>query len=274
MNLDRDRFFIVSGFISLSFFALIVAIIGWQTLIVSKPEIFAMTQSETISVSLVSSLEKSKEPIPEPLVSPPVVKPAVEEVTEKIPEVTPPEKVIPKTADKSIEKPIEKSEEKSEEVAISDLFSTVKPNKPVSKPKEDGKRLAQLNALEEKVLSTKRDSKLFEKAKTLELAKTGVKLSSVSGSSGPLVNEYKGKIQGIIYANFHPPGGTEGFSARVRITLSADGKLLSYRVISYSRSALFNAEVDWLKERLGHVALPVNPNGDEAVFEIILTAKG
>jgi len=273
MNLDRDRFFIVSGFISLSFFALIVAIIGWQILIVSKPETFAMTQSETISVSLISSPEKSKEPVLEPLVSQPIVEPAVEEVTENVPEVTP-EKVVPKVADKSVEKPIKKSVEKSEEVAISDLFSTVKPNKVVPKPKEDGKRLAQLNALEEKVLSTKRDSKLFEKAKTLELAKTGVKLSAVSGSSGPLVNEYKGKIQGIIYANFHPPGGTEGFSARVRITLSGDGKLLSYRVISYSRSALFNAEVDWLKERLGHVALPVNPNGDEAVFEIILTAKG
>jgi len=152
--------------------------------------------------------------------------------------------------------------------------STVKTNKPTPKVKEDTKRLAELNALEEKVLSAKRDSKLFEKAKTLDLAKTGVKLSAVSGSSGPMVNEYKGKIQGIVYANFHPPAGTEGFSARVRITLSSDGKLLSYRVISYSGSSVFNAEVDWLKERLGHIVLPSNPNGDEAVFEIILTAKG
>jgi membrane protein involved in colicin uptake len=172
-----------------------------------------------------------------------------------------------------VEKIVQKPVEKSVEPAISDLFSTVKTNKPVAKVKDDGKRLVELNALEEKLLSTKRDSKLFEKAKTLELAKTGVKLSAVSGSSGPMVNEYKGKIQGIIYANFHPQAGTEGFSARVRITLSSDGKLVAYRVIGYSGSSVFNAEVDWLKERLGHIVLPSNPTGDDAVFEIILTAK-
>ena len=50
--------------------------------------------------------------------------------------------------------------------------------------------------------------------------------------------------------------GTEGFSARVRIVLAPDGKLVSYRVISSSGSAVFNAEVEWLKERLRQVALP------------------
>ncbi len=44
-------------------------------------------------------------------------------------------------------------------------------------------------------------------------------------------------------------------------------------MISYSGSAVFNAEVDWLKERLRQVPLPSNPNGGEATFEIILTAK-
>jgi len=120
-------------------------------------------------------------------------------------------------------------------------------------------------------LTTKRDAKLFDKVKTLELAKSGVKMVSVS--SGPAVNEYNAKIQGIIYSNFHPASGTEGFAARVRITLGADGRLLSYRVLSYSGNAVFNAEVDWLKERLRQVGLPAHPQGEEAVFEIILTAK-
>jgi hypothetical protein len=55
--------------------------------------------------------------------------------------------------------------------------------------------------------------------------------------------------------------------------LSPDGRLLSYRVISYSGNPVFNAEVDWLKERLRQVGLPRHPQGQEAVFEIILTAK-
>ena len=261
MNLNRDRFFILGGIISLSFFALIIVIIGWKVLAASKPETFAMTKSDTITISLSSSPAKAQELVSKPS---PLPEPEIQPVVEKIPE---------KTSEKASKKPDVKPEEKVVEPSMSDLFSTVKPNKVVPKVKEDGKRLAELNALESKVLTAKRDSKLFEKAKTLDLAKTGVKLSAVSGSSGPMVNEYKGKIQGIIYANFHPQSGTEGFSARVRLTLSPEGKLLSYKVISYSGSGVFNAEVDWLKERLGRIVLPSNPNGDEAVFEIILTAK-
>ncbi len=269
MNLNRDRFFILGGIISLSFFALIIVIIGWKVLAVSKPETFAMRKSDTITISLSSSPTKAQELVSKPS---PLPEAEVQPVVEKIPE-----KAVEKTSDKVVEKaskkPDVKPEEKVVEPSMSDLFSTVKPNKVVPKVKDDGKRLAELNALESKVLTAKRDSKLFEKAKTLDLAKTGVKLSAVSGSSGPMVNEYKGKIQGIIYANFHPQSGTEGFSARVRLTLSPEGKLLSYKVISYSGSGVFNAEVDWLKERLGRIVLPSNPNGDEAVFEIILTAK-
>ena len=120
-------------------------------------------------------------------------------------------------------------------------------------------------------MTSKRDSKLFEKVKTLELAKSGVKM--VSSSTGPAVNEYNAKIQGIIYANFHPASGTEGFAARVRISLSPEGKLLAYHVISYSGNTVFNAEVDWLKERLRQVGLPQHPQGESEVFEIILTAR-
>lgn len=256
MHLDHNRFFILSGLLSFSFFALILAIIGWQVLVVQKPESFALIQSDAISISLVPSVSNSQESISEPLVPQSDSHPSVEKMPQKTPEKSP-----------------QKNEVKSKEVAVSDLFSTVKTNNPPQKIKEDKKQLSELNALEEKVLASKRDSKLFEKAKSLDLAKAGVKVVAAAGSSGPVVNEYNGKIQGIVYAHFHPSSGTEGFSARVRIVLSPDGKLLSYRVISYSGSSAFNAEVDWLKERLAHVSLPSHPNGDEAVFEIILTAK-
>lgn len=87
------------------------------------------------------------------------------------------------------------------------------------------------------------------------------------------IDQYKAKVQGVIYAHFHPASGTQGFSARVRIVLSADGKLDSYRVISSSGNALFNEALDSLKERLRQASFPKNPNRDEAIFEIILTAK-
>lgn len=249
MHLDTNRFFILSGLLTFSLFALILAVIGWQFLVAQKPNAFALTKSDVISISLVTSLSKAQESISEPLMPQSDFKSAVE-------------KIIP-----------QKTEPKVEEVAISDLFSTVKTNNPPQKTKEDRKQLSELNALEEKVLTSKRDSKLFEKAKTLDLAKAGVKVVAAAESSGPVVNEYNAKIQGIIYTHFHPASGTEGFTARVRIVLSPDGKLASFRVISYSRSAVFNAEVDWLKERLNQVVFPSYPNGNEAIFEIILTAK-
>ncbi|MGZ8546375.1 MAG: TonB C-terminal domain-containing protein [Sulfuricurvum sp.] len=260
MHLDTNRFFILSGLLSFSFFALILAVIGWQVLVAQKPESFALIQSDAITISLLPSLSNQPESISEPLVPLSDFQPSVEKTPQK-------------TSQKTPEKMPQKNVVKSEQVAVSDLFSTIKTNNPPKKSKEDKKQLSLLNALEEKVLTSKRDSKLFEKAKSLDLAKAGVKVVAAAGSSGPVVNEYNGKIQGIVYSHFHPSSGTEGFSARVRITLSPDGKLLSYRVISYSGSSVFNAEVDWLKERLAHVSLPSHPNGDEAVFEIILTAK-
>lgn len=213
----------------------------------AKPEAFAMTKSDIISISLEdtpAAVSKMTSP------SVPAVQSPVKEMEKEATELTPIKEIVP---------------------AIDDLFATVKTTKSNSKPMDNAKQLSELNALEEKVLSTKRNTKLFDKVKTFELAKSGVKM--VSSSTGPAVNEYNAKIQGIIYANFHPANGTEGFAARVRITLSPDGKLLAYRVISYSGNAVFNAEVDWLKERLRQVGLPQHPQGEEAVFEIILTAK-
>lgn len=213
----------------------------------AKPDAFAMRKSDVISISLddapvsISKVMSEAEPVQQ--------KPT-KEIEKASAESSPVKEIVP---------------------AIDDLFSTVKSTKNKPKSIDNSNQVSELNALEEKVLTTKRDSKLFDKVKTLELAKSGVKIAS--SSTGPAVNEYNAKIQGIIYSNFHPASGTEGFAARIRISLSPDGRLLAYRVISYSGNAVFNAEVDWLKERLRQVGLPQHPQGEEAVFEIILTAK-
>jgi len=246
MPVENNRLFVFSGFASFFFFGMIVLIIAWQANIVVNPVSYASIQSDVIAVSLdASNLVESK---PQDKTAEEV--PAVEPVIEKKPKST---------------------EEKKTEPEITDLFSSVKVKNVPKESKQNMKDLSALSALEEKVLSTKRSSQLSEKVKNLDLAKPGVKV--VAASSGPMVNEYYAKVQGIIYANFHPASGTEGFSARVRIVLASDGRLVSYRVISSSGSAVFNAEVDWLRERLHQVPLPSNPNGGEATFEIILTAK-
>lgn len=247
MNLHYQRYFLQSGIITFFLFGLIISFFMSNILHSTKPDAFAMTKSDVISISLENT----------PSVVSKVMSPSVPEVQKPV---------------KEIEK-VSKDSTPSQEIVpeIDDLFATVKTTKSKSKPIDNLKQISELNALEEKILTTKRDSKVFDKVKTLELAKSGVKM--VSSSTGPAVNEYNAKIQGIIYANFHPASGTEGFAARVRITLSPDGRLLGYRVISYSGNAVFNAEVDWLKERLRQVVLPQHPKGEEAVFEIILTAK-
>lgn len=253
MNLHYQRFFLQSGLITFLLMGVIFSFLLSGILDAKKSEPFAMTKSDVISVSLEETASAPSEPThaSAPIQQPTADTPAVSKPIEK----TPPSSKAPK-----------------EDVPeIDDLFATVKVSKAKKKPVDNTKQLTELNALEETVLNSKRDSKLFEKVKSLELAKSGVKL--VATSSGPVVNEYNAKIQAIIYTNFHPASGTEGFAARVRVTISPEGKLLAYKVISYSANAVFNAEVDWLKERLRKVALPTHPHGSEAVFEIILTAK-
>lgn len=247
MHLDNERYFYISGFLSLGFTLFIVLSIGLRFFSISSPQSFALRQSETISISLYDAPHKSSTnaPLPVPSSQPQVQEERSEALEQKVKEV------------------FKVSE-------ITDLFSTIKP----TKENQKSNMVPNLNVLEEKILSTKRDSQFSEKVKRLELAKSSVKMASASGSTGPQVNEYHAKIQGIIYTNFHPASGTEGYAARIRIAISDEGKMTSYKVLSYSGNGVFNAEVDWLKERLRQVGFPSHPYGEDSIFEIILTAKG
>ncbi|MBV5334987.1 MAG: cell envelope integrity protein TolA [Sulfuricurvum sp.] len=247
MSRDNNRLFLLSGIASFVLFFLILFTIAWQANKFTKLVSYASVKSDVISVSLDSPQVAVE--------SKPQNNPA-----EELPEIK-----------HETEKNSKSAEAKKSQPEITDLFSSIKVIQTPKESKSNSKELSELSALEEKVLSTKRTSQLFEKAKSFDLTKPGVKV--VSASTGPEIDAYKAKIQGIIYSQFHPGAGTQGFSARVRIVITRDGKLGSYHVISYSGSGVFNAEVDWLKERLRQVALPKNPKGDEAIFEIILTAK-
>jgi hypothetical protein len=256
MDLHNERYFFLSGFISLVFFALLVILVGYSILTTAKIEQFAMVKSDFVSVSIALS-ETPAEPqtLSEPLETPsePIEEPVEERVEEK---------------------PLPPQQKAAEEVPeIANLFSQVKSqNEPKKKP-DDTKRREDLSALEKEIMTSKQQQRFTDRVKNIELIKPGMKMVVQGGSTGPVVNEYHAKIQGMIHANFHPPAGSEGEKARVLIQISAEGKLISYRIIAYSGNPGLNGEVDWLKERLAALRFPSHPENKEAVLECILTAK-
>ncbi|MEW5832493.1 MAG: TonB C-terminal domain-containing protein [Campylobacterota bacterium] len=249
MNSHNERYFFISGLIAFSFFAVLVLLIGYSLAAANKIEQFAMVQSDVVSVSIADVTEVTRSEPPEQSEPSADLSPAEEEA---VPEAKTPEEPVPD---------------------ISDLFAQVKPKNDPKKSPETQKRNEQLNALEQELLKPKETLRISDKVKKVELSRPGMKMVVQGASSGPIVNEYHAKIQGLIYARFHPPSGSQGQAARVRITIDAAGRLVSYKVIAYSRSVSLNGEVDWLRERLETVVFPPHPEGRDAVLECILTAK-
>jgi periplasmic protein TonB len=247
MDLHQKRYFFLSGLISLTFFIGLLLLVGYSLIFSPNVVQFAMLKSDVINVSIaISKTKVTKQTNPELAITPRELK------------------------------PIEKQEKVSKPVPvpdISDLFANVKPQKIVKKTTEERKENEQLNKLEKELLAPKDNPKFTDKVNKIEFAKPSVKMIAQGGSTGPIVNEYHAKIQGLVYTYFRPPAGTAGDVARVRMTISATGKLISYKVITYSGNGLFNSEVDWLKDRLSSIHFPVHPEGKDAILEFILTAK-
>ncbi|MDD2950286.1 MAG: TonB C-terminal domain-containing protein [Sulfuricurvum sp.] len=248
MGFNHERYFFLSGLISISLFVFLLFLAAYNLIFSPKAEQFAMTKSEFISVSLAVTNTKS------------------EDHSEPTPQV----KVQKTEPEREPEKPIAQPEKTPD---ISDLFAQVKPQKTIKKPLEDSKQNEQLNKLEKELLTHKDTPRFSDKVNKVELAKPSVKMVVQGGSSGPIVNEYHAKIQALVYTNFHPPAGSAGAVARVRMNISGSGKLISYRVLSYSGNSSFNSEVDWLRDRLSAIRFPDHPEGKDTVLECILTAK-
>lgn len=248
MDLHNDRYFFLSGLISISLFSLLLFVIGYSVLTSVKIEQFAMTQSEFVSVAIdISEAPARTETLAEK------AKPAVEPVEEK---------------------PAPLEAKKAETVPeISDLFSQVKPQNEPKKKSDDPKKREDFTALEKEIMAPTEKQRFTDKVKSVVLSQPGMKMTVQGGSTGPVVNKYHAKIQGLIHANFHPPAGSAGQKARVLIKISAAGKLISYKVIAYSAHAELNSEVDWLKERLDTVVFPNHPEGRDTELDIILTPE-
>lgn len=251
MGFNNDRYFVLSGFISLGFFFLLLFLIGFSILKSVNIQQFAMQQSDIVSIAVtISEMKAEPKSQAEPTVSAPEPQPV-----QKEPEVVPEE---PKPA------PVED---------ISDLFSQVKPVSVPKKKVDDRKRVDELNALEKELMRRTDETKLSEKVKNTELAKPSVNMTVEGGSTGPVVNEYHAKIQGLVHTNFHPPQGTQGQVARIKVKISASGKMMWYKIRSLSGNQAFDSEVQWLKERLDKVTFPPHPEGRDTILEFILKAK-
>ncbi|MBU1659045.1 TonB C-terminal domain-containing protein [bacterium] len=240
----RNNFiFFTSGLISLSLFVLFLALFIYMMF--SRDEInqYALKKDNYISISLDSPIVETK--ISE--INPTVQK---EEIIE------------------SVEAPVEPAA-----VNIDDLFSDVwtkSIKKEKIKEKVDNKRLQEI----QKKIPTKKSNEVTEISKKVNnLDNIEISDKNNIASSADKVNEYFANIQALVYKHFYPPQNSQGHSVKAVIELSSIGKVLDFRILSYSGNSSLNEESDKIKDRLMSAIFPVNPQNKSGSYTVILTSK-
>ncbi|MCD6172830.1 MAG: TonB C-terminal domain-containing protein [Sulfurimonas sp.] len=222
----RDNsYFIISGFISLFLFSFFLFLFFFMMFSSSKIDTFALTKDNYISISL--------DMVPTPT----------------------------KELKKEVFIPVEESQSivESKDVDVGDLFSDVwtkdiKITK--QKIKQDNKRLELIR----KKIKTKKENSVNQTSKTTSESEANiVSNKNKKSSSGDEVNEYLAKIQAIVYKHFHPPNNSQGHTVKAVIKLNAIGKVLDFRILTYSSNQALNQECDKIKSRLLGVLFPSNP---------------
>jgi len=179
-----------------------------------------------------------------------------------------------KSSKKSVTSPVDiQTIEEPKEVDIGNLFSDVwtkKISKKKQVKKKDNKRLQEI-LKKTKTLQKSSTSELTKKIDSSSSAISNKKNSQMS--SGTEVNEYLAKIQALVYKYFNPPQNSQGHSVKVVIKLSAIGKVLDFRILSYSNSQALNEESDRVKNRLTNVLFPINPQNKSGNYVVILKSK-
>lgn len=219
----KNPYFFISGFISLSLFSLFLFLFFYMMMSKTDIKAFALKKDNYISISL--------DLVPAP--------------SKKI------EKKI-STVKKEVQ-----SVEEVKEIDIGDLFSDVWTKDIKEKKKKvDNKRLELIQKKIKK--SKKQTSQPISELVTNNDANV-IDTQTKKNSSGDEVNEYLAKIQGIIYKYFKPPVNSGGNTVKIIIELSAIGKVLDFRILTYSSNRALNEECDKIKERLLGVLFPINP---------------
>ncbi len=221
----ENPYFLISGFLSLSLFLLFLFLFFYMIFSKTKIETFALKKDNYISISL--------DLVPSP------------------------SKTIKTTI--SIPKKEVQSVKEIKELDISDLFSNVFTkdiSKKVNKKKVNNKRL---ELIKKKIKKSKNNiAKEVSQLITNNDANV-IDTQTKKSSSAHEVNEYFARIQGIIYKYFIPPANSGGNTVKIVIELSAIGKVLDFRILTYSANKALNDECDKIKNRLLGVLFPINP---------------
>ena len=179
-----------------------------------------------------------------------------------------------KSAKKSVAPtPIESSvSEIPQDVDVNDLFSDIWTKK-IQKKKVQPKDSKRIKELQKKIKTTESNSvdSLSEKINDLDSAKTNEENSPTSTANE--VNEYLAKIQALVYKYFNVPPNSEGYSVMAYIELSSIGKVMDFRILTYSANEALNSEVDKIRNRLQNVVFPINPQNKPFSTKVILKSK-
>ena len=237
--MDRNNsYFYISGFISISLFTFFASLIVSMLFSQSKINIYALEKNNYISISLeVPKLQTSS-------------KKSTASVVQQ----------------NSVTQP--------NDVNIDDLFSDVW-TKNISKEKIQDKKIDNKRFLEigkkSKIIDEKSEKPVVEKSTDSNIAQQSE--DTQKASSANAVNEYLAKIQALVYENFVPPQNSQGHSVKAVIELSAIGKVMDFRILTYSENSALNEESDKIKDRLIGVLFPANPQNKSGNYIVILTSK-
>ncbi len=186
--------------------------------------------------------------------------------------------VIPKNIAKQYKKmpvatPAPSSNTPSENIDVNDLFSDVWTQKISEKKvqkKVNSKRIAQI---QKRIAKTKEREveKISQKLNSLDTSKANEEKERASTANE--VNEYLAKIQALVYQYFNVPPNSEGNSVKTVIELDALGRLIDFRVLTYSSNEALNEEADKIKDRLKNVVFPKNPLNKSSRTIVILISE-
>lgn len=252
---ENKSLFYTSGFISLTLFVFIFFLFFRMMFSPNKVDSYALTKDNFISISINASTKevkssKKSEPVPiekETKPQKPVIDPVVAEVAKPTPDP---------------------------EVDVSNLFNNVwtKDIKKV-KTKEKVVDTKRIQDIQKKISTTKENdgSDIAKKISNMDNKQSNEEESHKS--TGSEVNEYLAKIQALVYTHFNPPSNSQGNSVKAVIELSPIGKVLDFRILTYSANSSLNDECDKIKDRLMSVLFPVNPENKSGNYIIILTSE-
>ncbi|MFK5938057.1 MAG: TonB C-terminal domain-containing protein [Sulfurimonas sp.] len=234
----NNRLFYLSGLIAVSLFSLFLVMFFYMLFSSSKINSFALKKDNYISISLDVSKTNSKHQ--KRSIAP-------NKVASQAPKM-------------------------SKNVDINDLFSDVWTKK-IIPTKEKPKNSKRIQEIRKKISTSKENNRQQYKEKTNNSENIKSNEESSPSSTANEVNEYLAKIQALVYKYFNVPANSEGHSVKALIELNALGKVLDFRVLTYSDNEALNEEVDKIKERLVSVVFPINKQNKSTRTIVILTSK-